>query len=58
MFWGRFLSQKLMDGWIDKQCVENRVQKIRAHLEITWRYVPTQGKPASLASRGILHMIS
>ena len=35
-----------------KQCVENRVQKIHAKPEITWRHVPTQENPADLASRG------
>ena len=55
-----------LNGWLDstvalfwisgcgqyKQFVENRVQKIRAHPEITWRHVPTQENPADLASRG------
>ena len=35
-----------------KQFVENRVQKIRAQPEITWRHVPTQQNPADLARRG------
>ena len=35
-----------------KQLVENRVQKIHAPPEITWRHVPTQQNPADLASRG------
>ena len=55
-----------LNGWLDstvalvwissggqyKQFVENWVQKICAHPEITWRYVPTQENPADLASRG------
>ena len=55
-----------LNGWLDstlalfwingggqyKQFVENRVQKIRAEPEITWRHVPTQDNPADLASRG------
>ena len=55
-----------LNGWLDssvalfwisgggqyRQFVENRVQKIRAHPEITWRHVPTQENPADVASRG------
>ena len=53
-------------GWLDstvalhlvkgggehKQFVMNRVKKIQAHSEITWRHVPTQENPADLGSRG------
>ena len=55
-----------LHGWIDstvvllwikgggqyKQFVENRVRKIQAKSEITWRHVPTEMNPADLASRG------
>ena len=55
-----------LNGWLDstvalfwingggqyKQFVENRVQKIRAQPELTWRHVPTQENPTDLASRG------
>ena len=55
-----------LNGWLDSSValfwisgggqyrlfVKNRVQKIRAHQEITWRYVPTQKNPADVASRG------
>ena len=55
-----------INGWLDssvalywiqgsgqyKQFVENRVQKIVAHPEITWRHVPSQENPADVASRG------
>ena len=53
-------------GWIDsavvlhwirgegeyKQFVQNRVNKIRAQPEISWRHVRTSDNPADLASRG------
>lgn len=35
-----------------RQFVANRVQKIRQHPQIQWRYVPTVENPADLASRG------
>ncbi|XP_068726452.1 uncharacterized protein [Montipora capricornis] len=38
-------------GWLDK-FVMNRVRKIQAHPEITWRHVPTQENFADLGSRG------
>ena len=55
-----------LHGWIDstvvllwikgrgqyKQFVENRVRKIQAKSEITWRHVLTEMNPADLASRG------
>ena len=55
-----------VNGWLDssvalywiqgsgqyKQFVENRVQKIVEHPEITWRHVPSQENPADVASRG------
>ena len=55
-----------LNGWLDStvalfwingsgqyiQFVENRVQKIRAQSEITWRHVPTQQSPADLTRRG------
>ena len=53
-------------GWLDstvvlhwlqgqgeyKQFVQNRVKKIQAHSEISWRHVGTSENPADLASRG------
>ena len=30
----------------------NRVRKIREHVEVIWRHVPTEDNPADLASRG------
>ena len=35
-----------------KQFVTNRVEKIRQHPKIEWRYVPTHDNPADVASRG------
>ena len=35
-----------------KQFVQNRVKKIQAHSEISWRHVGTSENPADLASRG------
>ena len=35
-----------------KQFVSNRVEKIQAHSEVTWRHVGTSENPADLGSRG------
>ena len=35
-----------------KQFVANRVRKIKEHVEVIWRHVPTEDNPADLASRG------
>lgn len=35
-----------------KQFVSNRIEKIQAHSEVTWRHVGTSENPADLGSRG------
>ena len=42
----------ILGGGDYKQFVANRVRKIREHVEVTWRHVPTEDNPADLASRG------
>ena len=42
----------ILGGGDYKQFVANRVQKIREHIEVIWRHVPTEDNPADLASRG------
>ena len=37
-----------------RQFVGNRVDKIRQHTDVTWRYVPSKENPADIASRGSL----
>lgn len=42
----------ILGGGDYKQFVANRVRKIREHVEVIWRHVPTDDNPADLASRG------
>ena len=42
----------ILGGGDYKQFVANRVRKIREHVEVIWRHVPTGDNPADLASRG------
>ena len=35
-----------------RQLVANRVNKVRSHLNVLWRHVPTAENPADLGSRG------
>ena len=60
------LPEPAVYGWLDStvvlhwilgngqyhQFVANRVQKIKEHPEVKWRYVPTLDNPANIASRG------
>ncbi|XP_068674447.1 uncharacterized protein [Montipora foliosa] len=41
----------ILGGGDYKQFVANRVRKIREHVEVIWRHVPTEDNPADLASR-------
>ena len=60
------LPEPAVYGWLDStlalhwilgigqyhQFVANRIQKIKEHPEVKWRYVPTLDNPADIASRG------
>ena len=42
----------ILGGGDYKQFAANRVRKIREHVEVIWRHVPTEDNPTDLASRG------
>ena len=60
------LPEPAVYGWLDStvalhwilgngqyhQFVANRIQKIKEHPEVKWRYVPTLDNPGNIASRG------
>ena len=44
----------ILGGGDYEQFMANRVRKIRKHVEVSWRHVPTENNPTDLASRSRL----
>ena len=47
-------SSWILGGGDYEQVMANRVRKIRKHVEVSWRHVPTENNPTDLASRSRL----